>query len=183
MMMLVAAGTIGMADDKTGGPSSDPAERPSISFPLPDGGLFLNLPADWERNVRLAEENATLGFLHPTGMELGEMIPMWILVERRDLDADQSFEALLRECLAEGKEFGYAAQDSATMETADGRSLANYRFNPDETGAERALAFIGTPGGAILFRQHGDTAEIWDKYADTVSMILRSVRFLPKQEK
>ena len=184
MALLVAVNTIGVAGEPTGGPSGDPAERPPVSFPLPDGGLFLDLPAEWESNSRLAAENAALGFLHPSGMELGEAIPMWILIERRPFTPDQSFDSLLHECLEEGKAREFSAQDSTTIKTADGGSLINYRFNPsEEDGAERALAFIETPDGAILFRQQADNAEIWGKHEDTINTILRSVRFLVKQEK
>lgn len=183
LTMLAAVATVGLAGPETGGPSGDPAERAPVSFPLTDGGLFLNLPAEWENNQKLADENLTVGFLHPSGMKVGETVPMWILIERRPFDPEQTFDSLLRECLEEGKVHGFTAQDSTTIKTADGRPLINYRFNPGENGAERGLAFMETPDGAILFRQHADNAKTWEKHEASISTILRSVKFLAKQER
>jgi hypothetical protein len=69
-----------------------------------------------------------------------------------------------------------------SIKTTDGRSLINYRFNPSEEGAERGLAFMETPDGAILFRQHADDAKTWTKHADSIQAILQSVKFLAKQD-
>jgi hypothetical protein len=180
--LLAATGTIGLAGEQAGGPSGDPAERPPISFSLPEGTLFLNLPAGWESNPRLAFDNAAVAFLHPSGMELGQAIPMWILIERRLFVPEQSFDSLVRECLAEGEEHGFTAQDSTTIKTTDDRSLINYRFNPTEEGAERSLAFMKTADGAILFRQNADDAKVWATNEQMIQAIFRSVRFLTKHD-
>jgi len=179
--LAVAAASAAVGDEPSGGPSLAQADRPPLNWKFPDGGLFLNLPADWESNEKLAQDNNAVGFLHPGGMASGQEIPVWVVVERRLFSLGQSFDAMLRECLEEGKTYEFSAQDSSFIKTADGRTLINYRFNASKEGAERALAFLATPDGAILFRQQAANAEIWKKHSETIGAIFRGVRFLANQ--
>jgi len=181
--MAVALGTANAAGQGTGGPGGAAALHPPVSWSTPDGTLQITLPPGWEANPRLAEDNQVIGFLNPTGMQPGQDLPMWILIELRPRSAQISFEDHVRGCLIEGASYGFVVRDSTKITTADGRALRDYTFQPSPEGSERALGFLGTATGSLLFRRQAVSTSIWEKNLPAVEMILRSVRFLPGEAK
>ncbi len=161
------------------GPASTSAVRPPTRWTAPDGILQATIPQGWESNDRLAADNGALGFVHPSGMAMGEELPVWLLIERRPRAESVSFDAARRGVMVEGKIYGYVPSDSARTETADGRTLVGYWFPPSEEGHERSLAFLETPSGMLLFRAQAMSSEVWNKHSPTLHQILKSIRFLP----
>lgn len=180
LLICLTAGAV--QADKADGPAVNPADLRLLTWDAPDGTLIFNVPASWEPNPTLAEDNGALGFLHPAGMVKGQDVPIWILMEYRAREDDVPFHLLLDECLEEGKMFEYYAQDTLVIQTMDDHKIANYHFNPDKDGAERALAFLETPHGAILFRQWSDNADLWKEHTGNIQAMLKSIRFLPPKE-
>ena len=179
--LLVSSGGSQAGGPSSNGPETGSAIRAPHVWPVPDGVVMLDLPADWERNPRLASDNNARAFLHPTGMEIGQEIPVWIVVKRR-LRELRTFERFTRQCLSEGEARDFFAQDSTVIETVDGRRLINYRFNPTAEGCVRALALLETPEGALLFRQQAQDMQTWEDSRGAMDKILGSLRFLTKYE-
>jgi hypothetical protein len=178
--ILVAITLVGTAGaQSTGGPGTA-GVRPSASMAMSDGTLQLSPAPGWELNPRLAKDNGVPGFLHPSGMQQDQTLPAWMLVDRRPRNSKLTFEQTVQACLTEGKVFAYFPADSAVVTSADGRTLATYRFNLGADGSERGLAFLDAPDGIILFRYETVSSDVWKAQQPAFDAMLRSVRFLPK---
>lgn len=147
-----------------------------VAWPIPGGVLALEIPGDWESNPRLASDNGTTGFLHPSGMKIEQAIPVWIVVEHRLLD-HATFDDFLVQCLEEGNSRGFVFQERVTTETTDGHQLLTYSFNPSENGEPRRLSFLQTPQSVVLLRQQAADPATWDVAETVIDAILKSLRF------
>jgi hypothetical protein len=161
------------------GPAGAMGVRPPLGWTTPDGTLQMTPPAGWETNPRLSEDNGVIAFLHPSGMQKDQALPAWLLVDRRNRDPKVPFSLVVRACISEGEVFDYFPADSTTMTTADGRSLAAYRFNLGKDGSERGLALLEIPTGTLLFRYEAVSTELWKQQQGAFEAMLRSIRFLP----
>lgn len=180
---LVAAVTIlalaSTASAQSGeGPQGTSPMRAPTQWTLPDGLLQTVVPQGWESNDRLASDNGAVGFIHPSGMEMGQELPIWFLIERRPRGANVSFDAARRGAMIEGRIYGFLAADSMRTETADGHTIVGYMFAPSKEGHERSLAFMETPSGMLLFRSQALSGEVWKKHSPAIHQILKSLRFL-----
>lgn len=160
-------------------PSSGVAAiRPATAITLPEGVVQIVLPAGWESNTRLAEENGAPGFLHPSGTPVGQDLPFWVVVDRCQRNIVERFPALVKRVLEEGKPYGYTLHDSTAFRTSDNRRVVQCAFEPSKEGAKRGLGFAEIPTGAILFRYQAQNDKTWEQFRPMVDEIILSVRFL-----
>ncbi len=154
------------------------AAIPSQPFrcPLPDGVLEIPIPPGWESNPRLAGDNSVLAFLDPAGLKIGEDVPICLTVDRRARDSGASFLDQARSIIDEGKGYGFAPRDSATIRTADGRTVYTYAFRVEGDSLHRGLGILESPQGAILLRYQAATETIWSKDGWAVNAILKGLR-------
>lgn len=177
---LCGLGSTSLAQKEKKGPVPTDL-HPSTSISMPDGVIQFTLPAGWEMNMRLAQDNGAPAFLHPGGTPVGQQLPFWVVVDRCIRNMAEPYPALIHRVLEEGKPYGFALQDSVGFRTADGRKVVQCNFAPTKEGENRGLAFIEIPVGALLFRFQGHNDEAWEKHRPAVGEILRTLRFLPLQ--
>lgn len=172
---LLASPTISAGVDP---PSGVASVRAATSITMPEGVVQVALPANWESNTRLADENQTPGFLHPGGTAVGQDLPFWVVVDRCPRNIVEKFPGLVKRVLDEGKPYGFTLQDSTAFRTADNRRVVQCAFEPTKEGAKRGLAFVEIPTGALLFRFQGQNDKTWEQFRPVVDDIVRSVRFM-----
>lgn len=177
ILIAVACSGIAVAQ-QTGGPGVA-GIRSAASIRMSDGTLQVTPATGWEANPRLATDNGVPGFFNPTGMQKDQILPAWLLVDRRPRNPRLSFAETVQACLSEGKVFAYFPADSAVLTTADGRSMPTYRFNLGSDGSERGLGFLEAPDGILLFRYETISSDIWKAQQPAFESMLRSIRFLP----
>lgn len=174
--LVLALAVLGVSGPAIG--EEETGSRPALSYGYDDGLVQIEIPDGWEANPRLAADNGVKGFFHPTGMRPGEDVPIWVLVERRERPDGIPFEKWMEGVLAAGRTFDYIVQDSTTLQSADGRPLRDFRFNPSAEGEVRGLTFLETPHGALLFRRQAESGAVWDSGQENVSSLLAGIRFV-----
>jgi hypothetical protein len=179
--LAAALACVAGATVATDGRADALGSRTPLTISIPEGALQFQVPDGWESNPRLAEENGVPAFLHPGGMTIGDNIPVWVLIERRERPIGVTFDQSVHTILLEGVPFGFVARDSLAFLTIDGRTIRSYRFNTSEEGWERGLAFLDLPGMTLLFRQHAADSSSWRAYREEIDATLRSMRFLARQ--
>jgi hypothetical protein len=177
ILIAVACSGIAAAQD-TGGPGGA-GIRSSASIKMSDGTLQVTQATGWEMNPRLAKDNGVPCFFNPTGMKQDQILPAWLLVDRRTRNPKLTFEETVQACLTEGKVFAYFPADSAVVATADGRPMSTYHFNLGSDGSERGLGFLEAPDSIILFRYEAISSDVWKAQKPAFDAMIRSVRFLP----
>jgi hypothetical protein len=150
---------------------------------MPEGVVQIALPAVWESNTRLAEENGAPGFLHPSGTPVGQDLPFWVVVDRCPRNIVERFPALVKRVLEEGKPYGFTLQDSVAFRTSDNRRVVECSFAPSKEGAKRGLGLVEIPTGALLFRYQAQNDKTWEQFRPKVEEIIRGARFLPMTKK